>query len=99
MAENLKIECPCCQAKLEIHVASATVIDFQEAAKKPLIEDFAQAANKLKEQAAQRENLFQKSISAHKAKTAAADDLFDQLLKKAKEKPDDAPPKRAFDLD
>jgi hypothetical protein len=99
MGESLSVECPCCKAKLEVHVASGTVIDYQEAPRKPAIEDLSAAASKLKEQAAQRDDLFRKSMDAHKAKTAAADDLFDQLLKKAKEKPDDGPPKRAFDLD
>uniref|UniRef100_A0A0C1R7C3 2-nitropropane dioxygenase n=1 Tax=Tolypothrix bouteillei VB521301 TaxID=1479485 RepID=A0A0C1R7C3_9CYAN len=99
MADTVRVECPCCGATLEVHVATGSVISHEEVAKKPAIEDLAAAAAKLKDQAAKRDDLFQQSMASHKAKSAAADDLFDQLLKKAKEKPDAKPPKRAFDLD
>lgn len=95
---TLTVVCPCCAAELEVHAATGTVLKAIEPPKKPAIEDLSAAAKALQGEAARREEMFQKSFEAHKAKSAAADDLFDQLLKKAKERPEDKP-KRAFDLD
>lgn len=98
-APTIRVTCPCCQAKLDVHVETATVVAQEEAPRKPAIEDLAVAAAHLKGEAAKREDLFQKSFQNHKQKSASADSLFDELLKKAKEKGDEPPPKRALDWD
>jgi hypothetical protein len=50
-------------------------------------------------EASRREDIFQKSVQDHKVRQSVLDRKFDELLKQAKESPDEAPPKRAFDFE
>lgn len=93
------VECPCCKAKLKVDPETQAVITFEEPVRKPAIEDFAEAAKKLKGEAARREEAFQKSFSAHKQQANVLSKKFDELLKKAKEDPAAPPPNRPFDWD
>lgn len=104
MARDLKtdlfeVECPCCQATLKIDPVTRTVIHAKEKEKPKAFEDWGKAIAKVKGEAAERENAFQKSLEAHKAQPAVLAKKFDELFKQAKENPDTGPRKRDIDLD
>jgi hypothetical protein len=94
-----EVKCPCCQADLKVDPETQAVITFKEAVKPPPIEDLAAAVEHLKGAAGRREAAFQKSFEAEKKQGAVLSKKFDELLKKAKESPNEPPPKRDFDLD
>jgi hypothetical protein len=64
-----------------------------------MIEDLHVAAQQLKEEAARRNEMFEKSFASHRSSEKVREKKFDELLKLAKEDTSDAPPKRPFDLD
>jgi hypothetical protein len=98
MAKLLEVTCPCCQSLLKVDPATSAVISHKEPEKPKPIEDLAEAIRGLKGQAAKREDMFQKSFSAQKSASDVLNKKFDELLKQAKESPDDTPPKRDIDL-
>jgi hypothetical protein len=63
------------------------------------IEDLAAEVAKLKGEGARREELFQKQFAAEKTHGKVLEKKFDELFKRAKEKPDLKPPVRDIDLD
>ncbi len=67
--------------------------------KPPPIEDLATAVQALKGESAKREEIFQKSFADQKNRQSTMDKKFDELLKQAKESPEDERPLHAFDLD
>jgi hypothetical protein len=93
------IECPCCRAKIRVDAGTGAVLYHEEHQKPPAIEDLAVAAANLKGEAARREEIFQKSFAEQKNRQSVMDKRFDELFKKAKEEPDEKPPRRPFDLD
>lgn len=95
----IEVECPCCQAQLKIDVKTGAVLTHKQPAKPPAIEDLAAAVAALKGQSAKREEVFQKSFADQKTRQSVLDAKFDELLKQAKEAPDDGRPPRDFDLD
>ena len=83
---------------LKVDPQSSAVISHKEPEKPRPIEDLAAAVAELKGAAAKREDLFQKSFTAHKSSADILNKKFDELLKQTKENPDSAPPKRDIDL-
>jgi hypothetical protein len=75
------------------------VISYQEAVKKPVIEDLAAEVEKLKGAPGRREDAFQKSFAAEKNQGNVLNRKFDELLKQAKENPEFGKKPRDFDLD
>ena len=66
---------------------------------KPLpMQDLAAEVARIKGEGARLENAFQKSFDAHKSQSSVLNRKFDELLKQAKESPDQGPPKRDIDL-
>ncbi len=94
-----EVQCPCCKAELKVDHATEAVITFKEAVKPPPIEDLAAAVEKLKGEGARREAAFQKSFENERRSGDVLAKKFDELLKKAKENPDEPRPPRDFDLD
>ena len=94
-----EVECPCCKAVLKIDPENQAVISHTVPEKPPAIEDLAAAVQKLKGEAGKREEAFQKSFAQHKSHGKVLESKFDELLRQAKESPDQGPPKREFDLD
>lgn len=94
-----EIRCPCCEATLKIDPETRAVIAHQEPEKPPVIEDLSAAVQKLKGEAGRREEAFRKSLAEHQVHGKVLESKFDELLRQAKESPDQGPPKRAFDLD
>jgi hypothetical protein len=97
--EMFDLQCPCCQAELKIDPDTRSVITFKAAEKPRELADLEVGLERLKGAAARREEAFQKSFQAEKMQAQVLAKKFDELLKKAKETPDEPPPKRDFDLD
>ena len=96
----IAIECPCCQAALQIDPVLKAVISHKEREKPRTIEDMAAAVQKLKGEEARRAEVFDKSFEQHKQHQQVLERKFDELFKQAKESPkDEPPPKRPFDFD
>jgi len=93
-----EVECPCCQAILKIDPETRAVIAHTIPQKPRAIEDLAAEVAKLKGEGARREQLFQKNFEAEKSHGKVLEKKFDELFKRAKESPDDAPPMRDIDL-
>jgi hypothetical protein len=98
MADLIEIQCPCCEAMLQIDAELAVVIRHKEPERKPLIDDLAAAARGLQGEAARRQEAFEKSFASHLSAGKVREKKFDELLKHAKEDKEN-PPKRAFDFD
>jgi hypothetical protein len=94
-----EVTCPCCSAVLKIDPETRAVIAHKVPEKPPVIEDLAAAVERLKGAAGRREDAFQKSFADHQMHGKVLATKFDELLKQAKESPDQRPPKRDFDLD
>lgn len=99
MAKLLIVTCPCCQAELHIDPETSAVIRHQEHVKPPTITDLEAAVKKLKGEPTRREEIFNKSVKEHKSHSDVLSKKFDEMLKIAKEHPDETPPKRDFDFD
>lgn len=84
---------------LKVDTGTGIVLAHKQPEKAPIIEDLAAAAAKLKGEAAKRDEIFQKSFTDHQNRQSTMDKKFDELFKQAKEDPNEAPPKRAFDFD
>ena len=84
---------------LKIDPVTEAVISYKEKEKPKAIEDIAAAVQKLKGEAARREEAFQKSFAAEKVHADVLSKKFDELLKQAKESPDSGPRKKDIDLD
>ena len=98
-AALITVICPCCQAELFIDPATASVIRYKEHVKPPSIADFESAVQRMKGEEGRREDLFNKSVEAHKSHHDVLSKKFDEMLKVAKENPDEPPPKRDIDFD
>lgn len=93
------VECPCCKAKLRVDPATKTVITFEEPPRQRTVEDLEAAAKALRGESARREELFQKSVEAHKSSADVLSRKFDELLKKAKSDDPSKPPPKPLGLD
>lgn len=92
------LTCPCCQASLTVDPELEAVITFQPLEKPREISDIEAAMQIFKGEASRREDAFQKSVHAEKNRANILDRKFDELLRKAKETPDE-PPKGGIDWD
>ncbi len=99
MGAMITVTCPCCQAELHIDPETSAVIRHQEHVKPPSIADFETAVKRLKGEAGRREDVFQKSVEEHKSHHQVLSKKFDEMLKIAKENPDEPPPLRDIDID
>jgi hypothetical protein len=98
-AKLMTVTCPCCQAELHIDPQTSAVIRHVEHVKPPSIADMEAAVARFKGEASRREDAFQKSVSEHKVRADVLSKKFDEMLKIAKENPDEPPPKRDIDFD
>jgi len=99
MAELVHVECPCCKASLQIDPETRAVISHQPHQKPPAVEDLRDAVKKLRGEEQRRDQVFQKQVEAEKQHGRVLEKKFEQLLKQAKDDPDDRPRIRDFDLD
>lgn len=91
------VVCPCCQTTLTIDPELKIVLHHQLPERAPVIDDLAAAAERLKGDAAKREDAFQKSFQDLKSRESVMDRKFDELLKQAKNTPGSEPPKKIWD--
>ncbi|HLJ13630.1 MAG TPA: hypothetical protein VKV15_03980 [Bryobacteraceae bacterium] len=98
-AELFTIACPCCEAELQIDPETHAVISHKEHKRPSSVGDLETAVSRLKGEAQRREDAFQKSLAQQKDHQKVLDRKFDELLRQAKENPDEAPPKRDIDFD
>lgn len=99
MAELIVVTCPCCQAELHIDSETSAVIRHKEHVRPPSITDLEAEVQRLKAEPNRREEMFKKSVKEHKSHHDVLNKKFDEMLKIAKENPDEPPPKRDFDFD
>jgi hypothetical protein len=100
MAQSLiSVTCPCCQAELHIDPQTQAVIRHKEHVKPPTMADMEEAVQHYKGSANRREDAFKKSVEAHKSQADVLSKKFDEMLRLAKENPDEPPPKRDIDFD
>lgn len=97
--ELIMVTCPCCKAELHIDPETGAVIRHKEAEKPPTFADFESAVQRMKGEAGRREDVFKKSVEQHKTHHDVLSKKFDEMLKVAKENPDEPPPKRDIDFD
>lgn len=98
-ASLIQVNCPCCQAELQIDPKLGAVIKFKEPDRPRTFADFEAAVERQKGEAERREEAFRKSVEEQKTRQQLLDRKFDELLKQAKEHPDEPPPKRDIDFD
>ncbi len=98
-APLIEVLCPCCQAVLKIDPVTQTVITFHEHEKPRAVSDIEAAAQALRGEGARREQLFQKSVEAHRNSSDVLSKKFDELLKKAQADDPDKPPPKPLGLD
>jgi hypothetical protein len=96
--QTIEIICPCCKARLTVDPELAAVLAHEEPPKKGPDVDLTDAQRILAEQERIREEKYRQSVEAEKKKADLFDRLFEENLKKAKEKPIEKPV-RDFDLD
>ncbi len=95
----ITVTCPCCQAELHIDPETSAVIRHKEHVKPPTMADMEAAVSRFKGEASRREDAFNKSVNEHKNRADILNKKFDEMLKLAKENPNEPPPKRDIDFD
>jgi hypothetical protein len=95
----ITVTCPCCQAELHIDPATSAVIRHKEHVKPPTLADMEAAVQRFKGESGRREDAFRKSVEQHKSHTDVLNKKFDEMLRLAKENPNEPPPKRDIDFD
>ncbi len=98
-SELFEIECPCCAATLKVDPKTRAVISHREKPKPLPIEDLSVAVQQLKGESARREQIFQKQMAEQKSQQQVLSRKFDELLKQARESPNEPPPTKDIDLD
>ena len=93
------VTCPCCQAELHIDPQTHAVIRHKEHEKPRTMADIEAAVQHYRGSADRREDAFKKSVEAHKSHHDVLSKKFDEMLRIAKENPDEPPPKRDIDFD
>jgi len=97
--ELLEVSCPCCKAELFVDPATGAVIRHKEHEKPAMFADLESAVKRQQGEAGRREDLFKKSVEQHKTHADVLSKKFDEMLKVAKENPDEPPPLRDIDFD
>jgi hypothetical protein len=95
----IEASCPACGATLKVDPETGAVISHQVAEKPREIESLEAGVARLQHDASRREDAFRKSVEEHKTHHQVLEKKFDELLRQAREKPDEPPPLRDIDLD
>jgi len=94
----INVTCPCCQAKLVVDPELAVVLSHEEPPRAAPDVDLSDTARLLREQEERREEKYKQSVEYEKKKSDVFERMFEEGLKKAKDKPIEKPI-RDFDLD
>jgi hypothetical protein len=76
---------------LVIDAETRSVLHHAKAAVAPPITDLAAEVSRLRTAGAEREEAFQRSLEAERTREGRMDRKFDELLRRAKQMPDDQP--------
>jgi hypothetical protein len=96
--ENLRVICPCCQAKLIVDPVFGAVLSHETPPKPGPNVDLTDAAKILNDQNRNREDKFRDSWNLEQNKEDILAKKFEEAMKKAKDAPV-GKPIRDFDLD
>ncbi len=94
MSDPIRVECPCCGAKLALDPASGEVFSFEEPTREP--KSFEQAMGDVQQGRQRREDAFTKAFD----RTRRIEDVLDQKFQEAKKKAATDPssrPRNPFD--
>lgn len=95
--EPLRVECPCCHARLTVDPELAVVISHELPPRTGAAKDLGSAFDALRSKSAEREQKLKQAFHSESQKGKVLDRKFQEGLKKAKDSPD--PPPRPFDFD
>jgi hypothetical protein len=95
----IEVQCPCCEATLKIDAETQAVISHKEKPKPKTLEDISAGVARLKQEAAERDERFRRSMEEQKSRQQVLSKKFDELFKQAKESPDTGPRRKDIDLD
>jgi hypothetical protein len=95
----IEVQCPCCEAMLKIDPATQAVISHKEKPKPKTLENIEAGVARLKQEAAERDDKFRRSMEEQKTRQDVLTKKFDELFKQAKESPTTGPWKKDIDLD
>ena len=95
-----EVECPCCKAKMVIDAKLGAILSHEPPpeSRAHMEMDLGDAARKLKDQAARRDDIFRQSVEAQKTHGDVLARKFEEQFKKVKDQPVEKPV-RDFDLD
>lgn len=93
------VTCPCCNAELHIDPVLQAVIRHKESEQPKTFSDMEAAVKQFRGEKDRREEAFKKSVAEHKSHSDVLSKKFDEMLKIAKESPNEPPPKRPIDFD
>jgi len=96
--EPFAVQCPCCQATLQIDPELRAVLSHEPAAEPRSVRNLTEAVKGLEAEAAQRQHKFEESMRAQKTKKDLLDKRFQEALKRSKGEPVTRPV-RDIDLD
>jgi hypothetical protein len=96
--EPFAVQCPCCQATLQIDPALRAVLSHELPAEPRSVRNLTDAVKGLEAEAAQRQAKFEESMRAQKSKKDLLDKRFQEALKRSKGEPVTRPV-RDIDLD
>jgi hypothetical protein len=91
--------CPCCEATLKIDPETGAVISHKEKPRPKALEDLSAGVARLKQEAADRDEKFRRSVEDQKTRQQVLSKKFDELFKQAQADPDKGPPQKDIDLD
>jgi len=95
MSENLRVDCPCCGAKLVVAPESGDVLNHD--APKTAPKSFDDAVGDMKTGKARREDAFSKAFDRTRRLEEILDKKFEEARKKADDDPN--PPRSPFEGD
>jgi hypothetical protein len=95
----IEVLCPCCEATLKIDAETQSVISHKEKPRPKTLENIESGVARLKQEAAERDEKFRRSMEEQKSRQQVLSKKFDELFKQAKESPDTGPRHKDIDLD
>ena len=96
MEDKLRVDCPCCGAKLVVAPQTGDVVNFEAPKEAP--KSFDDAFGNMKAGRARREDAFSKAFDRTQRLGEILDQKFQEARKKAEEDPT-TPPRSPFDGD
>jgi hypothetical protein len=93
MEQSLRVDCPCCGAKLVVARDTGDVVTFE--APKAAPKSFDEAVGEMRSGHARREDAFAKAFDRTRRLEQVLDKKFEEARKKAEDDP--APPRNPFE--